>query len=116
MPQEIKWIKDDKLQCHHYNSGCRIFPSYGDPLSKSKKPDSCFKHKGINRDKHYCWKDLSAFMAPCKINAENIQKAKGKITQPLFFDIQQEIDISSAADFSNILALNDTNVGSDSFV
>ena len=54
-------------------------------------------------------------MAPRKTNAENIQKAKGKITQPLFFDIQH-IDIGSAADFSNILALNDTNVGSDSFV
>ena len=35
LQQEILQMKGDKIQCPHYNSGCRVFPPYGDLLLKN---------------------------------------------------------------------------------
>ena len=59
--QERKWMRGDKLKCHHWNNGCKIFPTFGDPLKRV--PDSCKKHKGIERDKVYTFQQLEAYMA-----------------------------------------------------
>ena len=54
-------MKGDKLKCHHWSNGCKIFPTYRDPLKRV--PESCKKHKGIERDKVYTFEQLETYMA-----------------------------------------------------
>ena len=102
-------MKGDKLKCGHWNSGCRIFPTFGDPLKQL--PDSCRDHKGITKDKHYSYEQLVSYMAPNKLAPVSSQQPKQKGKNKLDFLLEDNtpysIEQTSTFDFNAAIQLLD---------
>ena len=91
-------MRGDKLKCHHWNNGCKIFPTFGDPLKRVS--DSCKKHKGIEWDKVYTFQQLEAYMA--QPATKQATPPKGKPTKfPPNADCNNEEEILHVEESNN---------------